>query len=63
MVMDSLRGHFGSSDLTVFVEELIKRAKNGVFLVIADAVSFFHLNKTDKLMEHELLYVYRYALK
>jgi hypothetical protein len=34
MVMDSLRGHFGSSDLTVFVEELIKRAKNGVFLVI-----------------------------
>jgi hypothetical protein len=49
MVMDSLRGHFGSSDLTVFVEELIKRAKNGV-LVIADAGSFFHLHKTDKLM-------------
>lgn len=49
MVMDSLRGHFGSSDLTVFVEELIKRAKNGV-LVIADPGSFFHLNKTDKLM-------------
>jgi hypothetical protein len=53
IVMDSLKGHFGSSDLRVFVEELVKRAQNGV-LVIADAGPFFHLNKTDKLIEHEL---------
>ena len=49
----SSKGHFGSSDLTVFVEELVKRAQNGV-LVIADAGPFFHLNKRDKLIEHEL---------
>jgi len=53
IVMDSLKGHFDSSDLRVFVEELVKRAQNGV-LVIADAGQFFHLNKTDKLIEHEL---------
>jgi hypothetical protein len=38
--MDSLKGHFGSSDLRVFVKELVKRAQNGV-LVIADAGPFF----------------------
>jgi hypothetical protein len=53
IVMDSLKGHFNSGDLTAFVEELVKRAENGV-LVIADAGPFFHLNKTDKLIEHEL---------
>jgi hypothetical protein len=53
IVIDSLKGHFNSGDLTVFVEELVKRAENGV-LVIADAGPFFHLNKTDKLIEHEL---------
>jgi hypothetical protein len=57
IAMDSLKGHFGLSNHMVFVNELVKRAenssKNGV-LVIADAGPFFHLNKRDKLMEHEL---------
>jgi hypothetical protein len=44
---------FGSSDSIGFIEDLVKKAKNGV-LVIADAGPFFHLNKTDKLIEHEL---------
>ncbi|MFL6412156.1 MAG: hypothetical protein ACJ71K_13070 [Nitrososphaeraceae archaeon] len=57
IAMDSLKGHFGLSSHMAFVNELVKRAenssKNGV-LVIADAGPFFHLNKRDKLMEHEL---------
>jgi hypothetical protein len=57
IAMDSLKGHFGLSNHMAFVNELVKRAenssKNGV-LVIADAGPFFHLNKRDKLMEHEL---------
>ena len=53
IVMDSLKGHFGIGNHIEFVKELVKRAENGV-LVIADAGAFFHLNKTDKLVEHEL---------
>jgi hypothetical protein len=53
IVMDSLKGHFGIGNHMAFVNEQVKRAQNGV-LVIADAGAFFHLNKTDKLMEHEL---------
>jgi hypothetical protein len=57
ILMDSLKGHFGLSNHMAFVNELVKRAenssKNGV-LVIADAGPFFHLNKKDKLVEHEL---------
>ena len=36
-----------------FVNKLVNRAENGV-LVIADAGPFFHLNRKDKLVEHEL---------
>ena len=53
IVMNSIRGHFGSDDHMVFVNNLVNRAENGV-LIIADAGSFFHLNKKDKLVEHEL---------
>jgi hypothetical protein len=35
------------------VNELVKRAQNGVS-VITDAGSFFHFKKSDKLIEHEL---------
>ena len=52
-VMDSIKGHFGADDHMVFVNKLVNRAENGV-LIIADAGSFFHLNKKDKLVEHEL---------
>jgi hypothetical protein len=53
IVMDSIKGHFGIGNHMAFVSEIVKRAENGV-LVIADAGAFFHLNKRDKLMEHEL---------
>ena len=53
IVMDSIKGHFGADDHMVFVNKLVNRAENGV-LVIADAGPFFHLNKKDKLVEHEL---------
>jgi hypothetical protein len=53
IVMDSLKAHFGIGNHMAFVNELVKRAEKGV-LVIADAGPFFHLNKTDKLIEHEL---------
>jgi hypothetical protein len=53
MVMDSIKGHFGADDHMVFVNKLVNRAENGV-LIIADAGPFFHLNKKDKLVEHEL---------
>jgi hypothetical protein len=36
-----------------FVNKLVNGAENDV-LVIADARAFFHLNKKDKLIEHEL---------
>ena len=51
--MDSIKGHFGADDHMAYVNKLVDSAENGV-LVIADAASFFHLNKKDKLMEHEL---------
>jgi hypothetical protein len=53
IVMDSIKGHFGADDHMVFVNKLVDSAENGV-LVIADAGPFFHLNKKDKLVEHEL---------
>ncbi|HYZ49944.1 MAG TPA: hypothetical protein VE593_03585, partial [Nitrososphaeraceae archaeon] len=53
IVMDSLKGHFNIDNHMAFVNGLVKKAKNGV-LVIADGGSFFHLNKKDKLIEHEL---------
>jgi hypothetical protein len=53
IVMDSIKGHFGAGSHMDFVNKLVNGAENGV-LVIADAGSFFHLNKTDKLIEHEL---------
>jgi hypothetical protein len=53
IVMDSIKGHFGADDHMTFVNNLVNSAENGV-LVIADAGSFFHLNKKDKLVEHEL---------
>jgi hypothetical protein len=53
IIMDSIQGHFGADDHMVFVNKLVNRAENGV-LVIADAGPFFHLNKKDKLVEHEL---------
>jgi hypothetical protein len=53
IIMDSIQGHFGADDHMVFVNNLVNRAENGV-LVIADAGPFFHLNKKDKLVEHEL---------
>jgi hypothetical protein len=53
ILMDSIKGHFGAGDHMAFVNDLLKRAQNGV-LVIADAGPFFHLNKKDKLVEHEL---------
>jgi hypothetical protein len=56
IVMDSLR-HFGSSNPTAFVKQLVKKAessaKSGVS-IIADAGSFFHIKNLDKLIEHEL---------
>ena len=53
IIMDSIKGHFGADDHMAFVNKLVNRAKNGV-LVIADAGPFFHLNRKDKLVEHEL---------
>jgi hypothetical protein len=53
IVMDSLKSHFGTANHMEFINDLVKRAENGV-LVIADAGGFFHLKKTDKLIEHEL---------
>jgi len=53
IVMDSIKGHFGADDHMVFVNKLVNRAENGV-LVIADAGPFFHLNKKEKLVGHEL---------
>jgi hypothetical protein len=53
IVMDSIKGHFGAGDHMAFVNKLVDSAENGV-LVIADAGPFFHLNKKDKLVEHEL---------
>jgi hypothetical protein len=53
IVMDSIKGHFGAGDHTAYVNELVNSAENGV-LVIADAGGFFHLDKTNKLVEHEL---------
>jgi hypothetical protein len=53
IVMDSVKGHFGAGSHMDFVNKLVNGAENGV-LVIADAGSFFHLNKKDKLIEHEL---------
>jgi hypothetical protein len=53
IVMDSINGHFGADDHMVFVNKLVDSAENGV-LVIADAGPFFHLDKKEKLVEHEL---------
>ena len=53
IIMDSIKGHFGADDHMVFVNKLVDSAENGV-LVIADAGPFFHLNKRDRLVEHEL---------
>jgi len=53
IVMDSLKAHFGVGNHMEFVNELVKRAQNGVS-VIADAGPFFHLHKRDRLIEHEL---------
>jgi hypothetical protein len=53
IVMDSIEGHFGADDHMAYVNKLVDSAENGV-LVIADAGSFFHLNKKEKLVEHEL---------
>jgi hypothetical protein len=53
IVMDSVKAHFGVGNHIGFVNELVKRVQNGVS-VIADAGSFFHLKKSDKLIEHEL---------
>jgi hypothetical protein len=53
IVMDSIKGHFGTDDHMAYVNNLVNRAENGV-LVIADAGSFFYLDKKEKLVEHEL---------
>ncbi|HJT47813.1 MAG TPA: hypothetical protein VJ729_06485 [Nitrososphaeraceae archaeon] len=53
IVMDSIKGHFGANDHMTFINNLVNRAENGV-LVIADAGPFFHLDKKDRLVEHEL---------
>jgi hypothetical protein len=53
IVMDSINAHFGADDQMIFVNKLVDNAENGV-LVIADAGPFFHLNKKEKLVEHEL---------
>jgi hypothetical protein len=53
IVMDSIKGHFDAGDHMAYVNELVNSAESGV-LVIADAGAFFHLNKRDKLIEHEL---------
>ena len=53
IVMDSLKAHFDIGDHMAYVNNLVDSTENGV-LVIADAGPFFHLNRTDKLMEHEL---------
>src|ERR1051325_1512361 len=52
-VIDSIKGHFGADDHMAYVNNLVDSSENGV-LVIADAGAFFHLNKKDKLVEHEL---------
>jgi hypothetical protein len=53
IVMDSIKGHFGADDHMAYVNNLVDSSENGV-LVIADAGSFFHLGKKEKLVEHEL---------
>jgi hypothetical protein len=73
MIMDSVKGYFGSDSnyegadrLMSFFKQLVKKAeslgKNGVS-VIADLGSFYHLqsnNATEKLFEHELSLPSRY---
>jgi Cft2 family RNA processing exonuclease len=57
IVIDSVKGHFGSDDLTTFVKQLSEVAqssgKNGVSM-FTDAGSFFHLHKLQELIEHEM---------
>jgi hypothetical protein len=53
ILMDSIKGLFDMGNHMAFVYEQVKRAKNGVS-VIADGGPFFHLDKRDKLVEHEL---------
>ena len=67
MIIDSVKGYFGSDcnyegadTLMSFFKQLVKKAeslgKNGVS-VIADLGSFYHhqsINATEKLFEHEL---------
>jgi Cft2 family RNA processing exonuclease len=57
IVIDSVKGHFGSDDLTTFVKRLSELAqssgKNGVSM-FTDGGSFFHLNKLQELIEHEM---------
>jgi hypothetical protein len=53
IVMDCIKGLFGANDHMIYVNNLVNRSENGV-LVIADAGPFFHLDKKDKLVEHEL---------
>jgi Cft2 family RNA processing exonuclease len=56
IVIDSVKGHFGSDDLTTFVKQLSEVAqssgKNGVSM-FTDGGSFFHLNKL-----YQLAYVF-----
>jgi hypothetical protein len=53
VIMDSIKAHFGADDHMTSVNKLVDNSENGV-LVIADAGPFFHLNKKDKLVQHEL---------
>jgi transcriptional regulator with PAS, ATPase and Fis domain len=53
IVMDSIKAHFGADDHMAYVNNLVDSSENGV-LVIDDAGPFFHLNKKEKLVEHEL---------
>jgi len=57
IIIDSIKGHFGSDDLTTFVKQLVKKAegsgKKGVSM-FADGGSFFHFKKLQELVEHEM---------
>jgi hypothetical protein len=57
IVMDSLKGHFGTVNQMAFVKQLVKRAESsskGGVSIIADAGPFFHLKRLNELIEHEL---------
>jgi hypothetical protein len=57
IIIDSIKGHFGSDDLTTFVKQLVKKAEGSgkkSVSMFADGGSFFHFKKLQEIVEHEM---------